>query len=76
MVYGFAHKLPFSMDIEQLKYMPADFLNMELFDVDANNWFKYDDRRTFFNAMVNWGDTFKTGMMLQMCSFFSKDVVR
>ncbi len=72
MVYGFAHNLPYSMDIEQPEYVPADFLNMEPFDVEENNWFKYDDRRTFFHAMVSWGDSFKTGMMLQMCSLFQK----
>ena len=72
MVYGFANNLPYSMDIEQPEYVPADFLNMEPFDVEENNWFKWEDRRTYFNAMVRWGDTFKTGMMLQMCSLFQK----
>lgn len=72
MVFGFAKHLPYSMDIEQPEYVPADFYNMEPFDVDTNNYFKWDDRRTFFNSMVNWGDTFRTGMLLQMCTIFQK----
>lgn len=40
MVYGFANNLPYSMDIEQPEYVPSDFLNMEPFDVEENNWFK------------------------------------
>lgn len=47
MVYSFARHLPYSMDIEQPEYVPADFLNMIPHDVEENNWFKYDDRRTF-----------------------------
>lgn len=72
MVYGFARHLPYSMDIEQPEYVPADFLNMMPFDVEENAWFKYEDRRTYFNAMIHWGDTFKTGMLLQMCALFQK----
>lgn len=72
MVYGFANHLPYSMDIEQPEYVPGDFLAMEPFDVEDNSWFKYDDRRTIFNSLVNWGDTFKSGMLLQMCNLFQK----
>ena len=72
MVYGFAKHLPYSMDIEQPEYVPADFYNMEPLDVDTNDWFKWDDRRTFFNTMVNGSETFRTGMLLQMCAIFQK----
>ena len=72
MVYGFAKHLPYSLDIEQPEYVPADFYNMEPLDVDINDWFKWDDRRTFFNAMVNGSETFRTGMLLQMCAIFQK----
>lgn len=72
MVYGFANHLPYSMDIEQPEYVPADFLNMMPQDVEENQWFKFEDKRTFFNAMVRWGDTFKSGMLLQICNVFQK----
>lgn len=75
MVYGFANHLPYSMDIEQPEYVPSDFLNMTPLDVDDNNWFKWEDRRTFFNSLVRWGDTFKTGMLLQMCNVFQKMIL-
>ena len=75
MVYGFASHLPYSMDIEQPEYVPADFLNILPHDVEENEWFMYADRRTFFNAMVSWGDTFKSGMLLQMCNIFQKMIL-
>lgn len=75
MVYGFANHLPYSMDIEQPEYVPADFLNMSPYDVEENSWFKWKDRRTFFNSMINWGDTFKTGMLLQICNIFQKMIL-
>lgn len=75
MVYGFANHLPYSIDIEQPEYVPADFLNMLPNDVEENWWFKYEDRRTYFNALVNWGDTFKTGILLQVCNIFQKMIL-
>lgn len=75
MVYAFANRLPYSMDIEQPEYIPADFLNMMPYDVEENNWFKWEDRRTFFNSMIRWRDTFKTGMILQMCNVFQKMIL-
>lgn len=72
MVFGFANHLPYSMDIEQPEYVPSDFFNMEPIDVETNDWFKYADRRTFFNSMISWGDSFKTGILLQICSIFQK----
>lgn len=75
MVYGFAEHLPYSMDIEQPEYVPADFLNMNPHDVDENFWFKWDDRRSYFNAMMHWGDALKTGMLLQVCNIFQKMIL-
>ena len=72
MVYGFAYHLPYSMDIEQEEYVPGDFLNIEPTDVNTNNWFKWDDRRTFYNSMVRWGDTFRSGILLQVCYIFQQ----
>ena len=51
MVYGFAKHLPYSMDIEQPEYVPADFYNMEPSDVETNSYFKWNDRRTFFKSI-------------------------
>jgi len=75
MVYGFANHLPYLMDIEQPEYVPADFLNMVPDDVEENSWFKWEDRRTYFNAMIHWGDTFKSGMLLQICNVFQKMIL-
>ena len=72
MVYGFANHLPFSMDIMQPEYVPGDFFNMEPSDVEDNDWFKWDDRRTYFNAMTHWGDSLKSGMILEICFIFQK----
>ena len=72
MVFGFAKHLPYSMDIKQEEYVPGDFLNLEPYDVDENSWFKYNDRRTIYNAMVHWGDTFKSGVLLQVCFIFQQ----
>lgn len=75
MVYGFANHLPYSMDIVQPEYVPADFLNMIPSDVEENSWFKWKDRRTYFNAMINWDDAFQSGMLLQMCNIFQKMIL-
>lgn len=72
MVYGFAKHLPYSMDIMQPEYVPGIFLDMEPKDVNENNWFKWEDRRTFFNSMIRWGDTFRSGMLLQVCYLFQE----
>lgn len=75
MVYGFSNHLPYSMDIEQEEYVPADFLNMIPNDGEENSWFKWEDRITFFNSMVNWGDTFKSAILLQICNIFQKMIL-
>ena len=67
MVWQFANWLPYSMDIEQDKYVPGDFLTIEPKDVNENSWFKWDDRRTFYNAMFNNIETRKSGILLQVC---------
>ncbi len=72
MVWGFAKHLPYSMDIEQPEYVPGDFLNIEPKDVDDNIWFKWEDRRTIYNAMYRWGDTRRSGILLQTCYVFQQ----
>ena len=72
MVDGFASHLPYSMDIEQEEYVPGDFLNLEPFDVEENNWFKWEDRRTIYNAMYRWSDTRRSGILLQTCYVFQQ----
>ena len=72
MVYAFAHHLPYSIDIEQPEYVPADFFALEPADVETNEWFHWSDRRSFLNAMVSWGDTYKTGMILEVCLVLQK----
>lgn len=72
MVWGFANHLPYSMDIEQPEYVPGDFLNIEPKDVDENIWFKWEDRRTIYNAMYCWGDTRRSGILLQTCYVFQQ----
>lgn len=72
MVYDFAENLPYSMDIQQEEYVPADFLNMTPYDFANNSFFRWEDSRTVYKAMTSWGDTFKSGIVLQMCAIFQK----
>lgn len=72
MVYDFAKKLPYSMDIQQDEYVPADFLNMTPYDFQSDKFFKWEDSRTVYKAMTSWGDTFKSGILLQVCAVFQK----
>ena len=75
MVYGFAKHLPYSMDIEQPEYVPADFLDTVPKDADFNNYFKYDDSRTFFRSMISFHETFESGIILQICFIFQKMIL-
>ena len=72
MVYDFAKNLPYSMDIQQEEYVPADFFNMTPYDFSDDRSFKWEDSRTVYKAMTSWGDTFKSGIILQMCAVFQK----
>ena len=76
MVYDFAKNLPYSMDIQQEEYVPADFLNMTPYDFANDRFFKWEDSRTVYTAMTSWGDTFKSGIVLQMCAVFQKMLSR
>ena len=69
MLCAFTSKLPYSMDIEQPEYVTGEFLNREPLDVDTNTWFRYEDRRNFFNSVFTWGDR-KSAAMLQICFIF------
>ena len=75
MVYGFAKHLPYSMDIEQPEYIPADFLNTEPLDADYSSFFKYEDSRTFFRSLTSFHETFESGIILQICFIFQKMIL-
>ena len=72
MVYDFTENLPYSMDIKQDEYVPADFMNMRPYDADKHPFFKWEDQATVYKAMTSSGDTFRSGIMMQICAVFQK----
>lgn len=70
LAYKFAKNLPFSMDIAQEEYAPAEFINVKPYDAEDSRFFKYND--SVYSAMVSWRDTFKSGVLLQICAIFQK----
>lgn len=65
----FAKKLPYSLDKEDSDFLPCDFLfmgpsnpNIRLFKENSN----------ILNAMIGWGDTKRSGYLLQLFSIFQK----
>lgn len=68
--YKFAKGLPYSMDIQQMEYVLGDFINMRPYDCKDSKFFKYNDN--VYQAMISWNDTFKSGILLQMCVVFQK----
>lgn len=72
MVYEFAKKLPYSMDIQQEEYVPADFMNMRPYDANTHRFFKWKDSETVYKALLSFGDTFRTGVIMQVCAVFQK----
>ena len=68
-VYEFAIKLPYSMDYLDEKYVSGDFLNIGV--PNSNNViFKYYD--SIYKKMIDWGDSLKSGVLLQACLIFQK----
>ena len=68
-VYKFARNLPYSMDYMDENFIPGDFLNV--IPTQKNNIiFKYYDN--MYSQMINWGDTLKSGVLLQVCFIFQK----
>lgn len=72
MVYDFANHLPYSMDIQQEEYVPADFMHMKPYDASTHKFFKWKDSETVYKALISSGDTFRTGVIMQVCAVFQK----
>lgn len=68
-VYEFAIKLPYSMDYLDEKYVAGDFLNIGVPN-SKNSIFKYYD--SIYQKMIEWGDSLKSGVLLQACLIFQK----
>lgn len=68
-VYEFAVKLPYSMDYLDEKYVAGDFLNIGVPN-SKNSIFKYYD--SIYKKMIDWGDSLKSGILLQACLIFQK----
>lgn len=66
-VYEFAKNLPYSIDYKDSKFVPGIFLNMS--PVHPKSYiFKYNS--SLYNRMLGWGDTIKSGILLQLCFVF------
>lgn len=66
-VYEFAKKLPYSMDYMDKDFVPGIFLNVS----PANpNKRIFKDYSSLYYKMINWGDTKKSGILLQICNIF------
>lgn len=68
-VYEFAVKLPYSMDYLDEQYVAGDFLNVGVPN-SKNSIFKYYD--SIYKKMIDWGDSLKSGVLLQACLIFQK----
>ena len=70
MAQMFAQNLPYSMDPYQEEYVSGSFINVRPMESSYNNFFKFEEN--VFKAMVGWRDTFKSGVLLQICFVFQK----
>lgn len=66
-VYEFASKLPYSMDYMDKDFVPGIFLNVA--PMNPSKWI-FKDYSSLYNKMINWGDTKKSGILLQICNIF------
>lgn len=66
-VYEFASKLPYSIDYMDKDFVPGIFLNVSPVNPEKGI-FKYSS--SLYDKMVNWGDTLKSGILLQLCFIF------
>ena len=69
LVYKFARKLPYSMDYLDENFIPGDFLNVTPTQKN-NRIFKYYNN--IYGQMIDWGDSLKSGVLLQVCVIFQK----
>lgn len=66
-VYEFAKKLPYSMDYMDKDFVPGLFLNLRP-ENPSKRIFK--DYSGLYYKMIDWGDTKKSGILLQICNIF------
>lgn len=69
MIYDFAKKLPYSMDPNEVNFVPGDFLNFKPVN-SKHNIFKFSNN--LYSKMVSWGDSLKSGVLLEVCFIFQK----
>jgi len=67
LVYEFARKLPYSMDYMDKDFVPGMFLNVSPINPTKYIFKEYN---SLYSKMVNWGDTKKSGLLLQICNIF------
>ncbi|MCI9001055.1 MAG: hypothetical protein HFJ26_09370 [Clostridia bacterium] len=63
--------LPYSMDIKQKEYVPADFINMTPYDVNNHKTF-WEDYKNVYDGMIKFGETFSSGILVQISAVFQK----
>lgn len=66
-VYEFASKLPYSIDYMDKDFVPGQFLNIA--PINPSKWI-FKDYNCLYHKMINWGDTKKSGILLQICNIF------
>lgn len=69
MVYEFSRKLPYSMDYKDKDFVPGVFLNLS---PSTSNKYIFKDYDNLYKEMLSWSDTFKSGILLQVCFIFQK----
>ena len=58
---------PYSIDYMDKDFVPGIFLNVGPVNPEKGI-FKYSS--SLYDKMVNWGDTLKSGILLQLCFIF------
>ena len=66
-VYEFAKKLPYSIDYMDEDFVPGIFLNVAPSNPKT---YIYKYNNSLYDKMINWGDTLKSGILLQICFIF------
>lgn len=68
LVYAFAKGLPYSIDWALPEFVPGIFLNLRPASLLETYLFK--DHDNLYKKMINWSDTLKSGVLLQICYIF------
>lgn len=66
-VYEFASKLPYSMDYMDKDFVPGIFINISPAEPGKPIFRDFD---SLYHKMISWGDTKKSGILLQICNIF------